>query len=189
MKIIQLNPTDQLVKRCVKNDRKAQVALYQKMSPKMLGVCRRYTKSLEDAEEVLGNGFIKVFKNIKDFRFKGSFEGWVRKIMVNEAINFIRYQKNMFVEFNDQFNNLGHEQLNENLDVQELFDMINELPMGYRTVFNLYAIEGYPHKQIAEMLGVTESTSKSQLRKARKLLQEKIIEQQIRNSHEGTSNR
>ena len=178
MKIINLDISQpQLIKRCKNNERKAQYALYQKMAPKMLGVCRRYTKSLEDAEEVLSNGFVKVFKKINLFQSKGSFEGWVRKIMVNESINFIRTKKNLFVEMGESWQEPGQEDYNLNHDTQEIFEIIDELPLGYRTVFNLYAIEGYPHKQIAEMLGVSESTSKSQLSKARRLLQEKITEQ------------
>ena len=143
----------------------------------MLLVCRRYTKSLEDAEEVLANGFIKIFKQMDQYQGKGPFEAWMRRIMVNESINFIRYQKNLFVEWTDQVASTHNEENLGDDGVQELLHLIDELPMGYRTVFNLYAIEGYPHKEIAEMLGISESTSKSQLNRARKSLQDRILEQ------------
>lgn len=139
-----------------------------------MGVSRRYTKSTEEAEEILSNGFIKVFKNIKQYESKGSFEGWVRKIIVNEAINYIRYKKNLFVETNQEWFEIGHEDLNQKNDAQEILSLIDALPIGYKTVFNLYAIEGYPHKEIAELLGISEGTSKSQLSKARNLLQQRI---------------
>ncbi len=139
-----------------------------------MAVCRRYVKTTEDAEEVLSNGFVKVFKNIKSFEGKGSFEGWIRKIMVNEALNYIRYQKNLFVETGDDWPEHAHDELDEQNDAKEVMDLIDQLPVGYKTVFNLYAIEGYPHKEIASMLGISEGTSKSQLSKARKLLQDRI---------------
>jgi len=140
----------------------------------MLGVSRRYTRSTEEAEEILSNGFIKVFKSIDQYEGKGSFEGWIRKIIVNEAINYIRYKKNLFVETDQDWYDYGHEELNEQNDAQEILSLIDELPIGYKTVFNLYAIEGYPHKEIAELLGVSEGTSKSQLSKARNMLQQRI---------------
>ncbi|MCT4623540.1 MAG: RNA polymerase sigma factor [Schleiferiaceae bacterium] len=175
MKILRLQPSEtQLITKCKKGDRKSQHELYQKMAKKMMGVSRRYTRSTEEAEEILSNGFIKVFKNIAQFEGKGSFEGWVRKIIVNEAINYIRYKKNLFVEAEDDWFEPSHEQLNEQNDAQEILAMIDQLPVGYKTVFNLYAIEGYPHKEISEMLGISEGTSKSQLSKARRLLQDRI---------------
>lgn len=180
MKVIRLKPTlDTLVVRCRKNDSKSQYAMYELMAPKMLGVCRRYVKSIEEAEEVLGNGFVKVFNKINDFKGEGSFEGWVRKIMVRESINYIRYQKNIFVETNPEWlPESGHNPINEDTAVDALMHLINDLPMGYKTVFNLYAIEGYAHKEIGDMLGISENTSKSQLSKARKYLQEKLGQQQ-----------
>ena len=175
MKILRLKPSEkQLIEKCKNGDRKSQFELYKKFANKMMGVSRRYTKSTEEAEEILSNGFIKVFKNIKQYESKGSFEGWVRKIIVNEAINYIRYKKNLFVETNQEWFEIGHEDLNQKNDAQEILSLIDALPIGYKTVFNLYAIEGYPHKEIAELLGISEGTSKSQLSKARNLLQQRI---------------
>jgi len=180
VKIIRLKPIEEkLIERCKKGERKSQLVLYNDFAPKMLGVCRRYTRSKEEAEEILSNGFIKVFKNINQYSGNGSFEGWIRKIMVNEAINYIRYKKNLFVETNNDWFEVSHRDLDEQTDVQEILSIIDELPVGYKTVFNLYAIEGYPHKEIAQLLGITEGTSKSQLSKARGLLQQRIAQQNI----------
>ena len=175
MKIIRLKPTEQqLIEKCKKGERKSQLGLYKFFAAKMMGACRRYTKSTEEAEEILSNGFIKVFKNINQYQGKGSFEGWIRKIMVNEAINYIRYKKNLFVETSNDWLEASHQDLTEQTDAQEILGIIDELPVGYKTVFNLYAIEGYPHKEIAQLLGISEGTSKSQLSKARGLLQQRI---------------
>lgn len=180
MKVIRLKPTlETLISRCRKNDSKAQYALYEMMAPKMLGVCRRYVKSIEGAEEVLSNGFVKVFTKIDTYRDEGSFEGWVRRIMVRESINYIRYQRNIFVEMEPEWiPELSHSPIHDDMASEALLQIIDGLPLGYRTVFNLYAIEGYAHKEIGEMLGITESTSKSQLSKARKFLQERIVQKQ-----------
>lgn len=176
VKVIRLKPTlETLIERCRKNDSKAQYALYEMLGPKMLGVCRRYVKSIEEAEEVLSNGFVKVFTKIDGFRDEGSFEGWVRRIMVRESINYIRYQRNIFVEMEPEWiPEMGHSPIQEGIAAEALMQLIETLPLGYRTVFNLHAIEGYPHKEIGEMLGINENTSKSQLSKARKFLQEQI---------------
>lgn len=180
MNVIRLKPTlETLIARCRKNDGKAQYALYTQMAPKMLAVCRRYVKSVEEAEEVLSNGFVKVFGKIESYRDEGSFEGWVRKIMVRESLNYIRYQRNIFVETEpDWIPEQGHSPIQEDIAAEALMQIIDELPLGYKTVFNLFAIEGYAHKEISNMLGISENTSKSQLSKARKLLQEKIVEKQ-----------
>ena len=176
MKIIQFyNNEKQLIKKAAKQSREAQKLLYEKHAPLMLSVCRRYIKDLQHAEEVMLNGFLKVFSNINRFSFNGSFEGWVRKIMVNESINFLKSQKNVFLvedeisDINNSWNNI-YEQIN----VEEIQELIDELPNGYRMVFVLYAIEGYKHTEIAKMLSITESTSKSQLFKARKSLQQSV---------------
>jgi RNA polymerase sigma-70 factor (ECF subfamily) len=144
----------------------------------MLAVCRRYTQSIEDAEEVLSNGFIKVFERIDQYRGEGALGGWIRQIMVREALNFVRYQKNLFVEADESRDlSLAHSAFKEQHEAEYLMRFIDQLPTGYQTVFNLYAIEGYGHKEIAEMLEISESTSKSQLRKARLQLQEKLEEE------------
>lgn len=180
MKVIRLKPTlDTLVKRCKKGESKAQYALYEMLAPKMLGVCRRYVKSIEEAEEVLSNGFVKVFTKIDTFKNEGSFEGWVRRIMVRESINYIRYQRNIFVEMEPEWiPEQGHSPIQDEIEAGALLEVIDELPVGYRTVFNLFAIEGYSHKEIGTMLSITENTSKSQLSKARKYLKERVNQQQ-----------
>jgi RNA polymerase sigma-70 factor (ECF subfamily) len=177
-KLFTLPTTEEkLVKQCRRGNAKAQQELYEKYAAGMLSVCRRYVRSLEDAEEVLSNAFIKVFNKIDQFEGSGSIGGWIRRIMVNESLNYIRYQKNLFVEMEEEnHTRFSHEDLSEHLDAAHLMAMIDELPLGYKTVFNLYAIEGYNHKEVGEMLGISENTSKSQLSKARRCLQQKLGE-------------
>lgn len=160
----------------MKNNRKAQAELFGRFSPKMLSVCRRYTNSKEEAEEVLSNGFVKVFRKLDQFQKAGSFEGWIRRIMVNEALNYLKIKRN-FMLVADEEEPEGTEAAPTDLEVEDLMRLIGLLPEGYKLVFNMYAIEGFKHKEIAESLGITESTSKSQLRKARLLLQ-KMLNQQ-----------
>lgn len=180
-KLIRLPSTDQkLVKQCRKGDSKAQRDLYEKYAPQMLSVCKRYVRSLEDAEEVLSNAFIKVFTKIDQYTGDGALGGWIRRIMVNEALNFIRYQKNLFVEIEEEnHGDVSHTSEADQIDADHLLTMIDELPTGYRTVFNLYGIEGYTHKEIGEMLGISENTSKSQLSKARKHLQQRLGQNEL----------
>lgn len=140
----------------------------------MLSVCRRYVKDIHHAEDLMITAFMKVFANLQRFEGKGSFEGWIRRIMVNECISFIRVQKKVgFLEdefyVEDTFNNIE-----SGLSVEDIQALIDDLPEGYRMIFNLYAIEGYKHREIAEMLGINEGTSKSQLSHARRILQEQI---------------
>lgn len=176
MKVISIfkNPI-QLVKYAAANDRKAQQALYKAYAPKMLAVCRGYISDIHHAEEVMMNGFLKVFSSMNDFENKGSFEGWIRKIMVREAISFLRVSKNTFnvSEFNESFDK-EIDEVNNKLNAEAIQYCIDLLPAGYKAVFLLYAIEGYKHGEIANMLGVSEGTSKSQLSKARKFLQEQL---------------
>ena len=174
MKVIPLYKNErQLIARAAKNNREAQQQLYKKFSGKMLSVCRMYTKDVQHAEEVMLNGFLKVFTHISDFKSDGSFEGWIRRIMIREAISFLRRQKKLeFQEeviLNESFNNIQSD-----IDVEHIQRLIDGLPEGYRVVFVMYAIEGYKHQEIAELLNITPGTSKSQLFKARKMLQEKI---------------
>lgn len=175
-KLIRLAASDKkLVKQCLKGDGRAQRDLYERFAPQMLSVCRRYVKNLEDAEEVLSNAFIKVFRKIDQYSGEGALGAWIRRIMINESLNFIRYQKNLFVEVEEEnHHSLSHQSMQDDMNADHLMAMIEELPLGYRTVFNLYAIEGYAHKEIGEMLGISENTSKSQLSKARRQLQEKL---------------
>lgn len=178
MRLIKLgNSEQQLIKKCLKGERKAQRALYDQYAGKMLGVCRRYVRSQYDAEEVLSNGFIKVFNKLEYYRNEGSFEGWIRKIMVREALNFLRSQKDFFDETEDaNLERLEPVAEQRELEAQDLMKLIDELPTGYRTVFNLFAIEGYSHQEIAYEMNISEGTSKSQLSKARKMLQERMTE-------------
>ena len=141
----------------------------------MLSVCRQYIKDLHFAEDVMINGFIKVFKNLESFQSKGSFEGWIRTIMVRESISFLR--KRQFVVYDDEALETNHGESFKGeglLDVEYVQHLIDALPEGYKAVFLLYAMEGYAHQEIAEMLGISEGTSKSQLFKARKMLQENL---------------
>lgn len=145
-------------------------------APKMLSVCRYYIKDSESAEEIMLDGFFKVFTNLDQFQFKGSFEGWVRKIMVREAISFIRKQKQ--VEFVSDYKNVTNVNLDfeTSFETEQLQNFIDNLPEGYKMVFVMSAIEGYKHAEIAKMLQISEGTSKSQLFKARQMLQTQIKE-------------
>lgn len=167
---------EQLVRGCQKEDPRAQRRVYEKYSSKMLGVCYRYVQDDFEAEEIMVEGFVKVFDRINQFKLEGSFEGWIRRIMVNEALMYLRSKKRMGWEvgYDDVLYEPNPQPFSSNLEVADLMALIEKLPTGYRTVFNLYAIEGYSHDEIAKTLGITESTSKSQLHRARGLLQEMI---------------
>tara|TARA_R110000868_G_scaffold48950_1_gene158298 strand:+ start:176 stop:754 length:579 start_codon:yes stop_codon:yes gene_type:complete len=178
LKVIPLNNNEKtLIKKAQKNNREAQHVLFELHAPKMLSVCRFYIKDLQQAEEAMLNGFFKVFSNIKSFKNEGSFEGWIRRIMVRESISFLRQQKKIGFSIEDTFVKEEFENnINTNIEVAEIQQLIDALPEGYRMVFVLYAIEGYKHQEISEMLNVSLGTSKSQLFKARKMLQEKLKE-------------
>lgn len=176
MKVIPLFKNEtQLIARVVKNHRGSQQHLYTKYSPKMLSVCRMYIKDLHHAEEAMLNGFFKVFSNLASFKNEGSFEGWVRRIMIRESISYLRtkrslvFQENGLENFAESSNNIQ-----SGMEVEEIQSLIDTLPEGYRVVFVMYAVEGYKHHEIADILGITEGTSKSQLFKARKMLQERL---------------
>lgn len=185
MKVINLHQEEnEIIRLAVQNNRHAQHQIYTKFSPKMLSVCRQYIKDIHQAEDVMITAFMKVFANLKNFEFKGSFEGWIRRIMVNECISFLRVQKKVkFTEdetyFEERFNDIESK-----FSVEDIQFLIDNLPDGYRMVFNLYAIEGYKHQEIAQMLGITEGTSKSQLSHARKMLQANI--KKLKNYSNGT---
>jgi RNA polymerase sigma factor (sigma-70 family) len=153
--------------------------IYNLYAEKMLFLCYRYLNDLMDAEEVLHNGFMKVFDNLEKFeeRHEKGFEFWVKKIMINESLMFLRKRINFKLISIDNVieNELGEVEFTDKMETEAYLNVINELPVGYKTIFNLYAIEGYTHIEIAELLGISESTSRSQLTKARKLLQQKII--------------
>ena len=168
---------EELIEGCRQNKARAQKALFDKYSSKMLGVVLRYIKDRDESEEVMIGSFMKVFDKIDQFKSEGSFEGWIRRIMVNESLMYLRKNKNMYLEVDlekaDREPNYG--QLSDHLEEEDLLRMVQELPMGYRTVFNMYAIEGFSHAEIAEQLGINVSTSKSQLSRARALLQKQLI--------------
>lgn len=176
MKVISFYSNEkQLIKRAAKGNQIAQKTIYERFSPKMLSVCRQYIKDLHFAEDVMVNGFVKVFKNLGSFEHRGSFEGWIRRIMIRESITHLR--KSQFVVYDDEVvdsNAKIEETIFESFKTEYIQTLIDNLPEGYKMVFVLYAVEGYKHHEIAEMLSISEGTSKSQLYKARKLLQSKL---------------
>ena len=163
----------QLVNACLKNDRASQKQLYQQYAEVMLGVCYRYTKSVVDAEDVLQEGFIRVFKNLHQYKFQGELGAWIRRIMVTTALNFLkrnaRYQSDLAFDKIEM-----HPVTDENPEIQlntkELASLIQQLPTGYQTIFNLHAVEGYSHVEIGSLLGITDGTSRSQYARARALM-------------------
>ncbi len=178
-----------LIRACQQKDAAAQREVYNRYSRRMLGVCARYIKNPMEAEDVLIHGFLKIFEKVDQYQFAGSFEGWIRRIMVNEALQQVRRNKTVFleVELEDVYNDAAVMHIDShNFETEDLLAMVQQLPDGYRTVFNLYAIEGYSHKEIAEQLGISESTSKSQLSRARALLQEYLrrVEKKMINVNE-----
>jgi len=168
---------EDLVKRCKAGERKAQELLYKQFASKMLGVCMRYGTDKMEAEDMLQNGFIRVFQKINDYREEGSFEGWVRRIMVYSSIEYYRKHHKMMqmvdMEFSDNEPSVNPAVL-ASMDAKDLLALIQQLSPGYRMVFNLYAIEGYSHKEIAGIMGISEGASKSQLSRARSILKKKI---------------
>jgi len=169
-----------LIDACIKGDRSAQKNLYDLFSKRMYVVCLRYTKSQQEAEDVMQDAFIKVFKNLKSYRGDSRFDYWIKRIVINTALNSQRKKLYMYpmVDINEVNSNVDHNKALSDFSFEELLKMIRELPVGCQTVFNLFAIEGYSHKEIADMLEVSEGTSKSQFARARKLLQEKIAEEE-----------
>lgn len=168
---------DTLWNACLAGNRKAQFQLYQTLSGRMFSVCLRYAQNESEAEEILQAGFIKVFTKGQLFDNKGSLEGWIRKIMVNTAIELHRNKSRHYFEPLTQDYPMADSRSgsDENLRYKDLLAMITALPLGYRTVFNLYVIEGYSHKEISAMLSISEGNSKSQLSRARQWLKEKLM--------------
>lgn len=164
----------ELVEGCIKEDRICQRFLWDKYAPKLLSVGIRYCKSREDAEDVLMESFVKIFDKIGEFRFQSSLETWMRRVVVNMSINKLRAAKIMDTIDNEHMDIPFSDNAFEKLNAKELLGLLEKLPLGYRTVFNLFAIEGYSHKEIGEELGIDEGTSRSQLAKARKALQELV---------------
>lgn len=185
LKIIPLHKNySKLIAKASKDDRRAQHQLFEMFSPKMLGVCRQYLKNNDLAEEVMLSGFLKMFTHLKDFKNEGSFEGWIRRIMVNESISQLRKDKKLNFISETVPITIGIENTTQHstyieteLETSEIQKMIDSLPDGYKTVFVLYAVEGHKHSEIAELLQISESTSKTQLFKARKMLQNMVKQQ------------
>ena len=166
------------IEGCKRQDSRAQEQLYNQYSGKMYALCCRYIPSRMEAEDVLVTAFTKLFERIDQFKGEGSFEGWIRRIVVNESLTYLRRNKNMYLETEIETADKHPDfaQLDNHLEAEDLLRLVGDLPTGYRMVFNLYAIDGYSHKEIAEQLGISENTSKSQLSRARALLQKRLIE-------------
>jgi RNA polymerase sigma-70 factor, ECF subfamily len=175
MKIIHLHQEEtEIIKLAVDNNRQAQQQIYSRFSSKMLSVCRQYIKDIQLAEDVMITAFMKVFTNLNKFEHKGSFEGWIRRIMVNECISYLRVQKKVKFTEDEIYIEESFNATDNQFSIDQIQFLIDALPDGYKMVFNLYAIEGYKHNEIAKMLGINEGTSKSQLSHARKMLQTQI---------------
>ncbi len=171
-----------ILKGCLKNDAAAQKELYNKYSPKMLAVCYRFAHTREDAEDMLQEGFIKVFLQIRSFENRGAFEGWIRKIIVHTCINILKKNKR-FNENVDIIHASGAQVREDSIpsiiQAKQVVECIRLLPIGYRTVLNLYAIEGYSHREISKMLEIEESTSRSQYTRAKAMLEEILVRKRI----------
>lgn len=168
-----------LIKGCIEGDRRMQEELYRRFSPKMYAVCLRYANNTNDAQDLLQEGFIKVYRNLHRFRAEGSFEGWIRRVFVNTSIEHFRKKSAQLSSVSER-----EESTIEDTDItaldslaeKDIISIVQELSPGYRTVFNLYVVEGYAHKEIGEMLGISEGTSKSQLARAKSILQKKVAQ-------------
>lgn len=194
--IVAKDDLNAIINGCIRNDRRSQQSVYQLLYGKMMAVCLRYTHNPDEAKDILQDGFIKVFKNIEKFNFDGSFEGWVRRIMVNTAIDYFRRSKALVLLQSDarpiesyegtvadevEENQPAYEELN--LEVGDVVNAMQQLSPAYRTVFNLYVFEDYSHKDIADTLGISIGTSKSNLAKARANLK-KILQKEVTANHE-----
>ncbi len=188
MKLISLHKNySSLIKKAERGNRKAQHELFELFAPKMLSVCRQYVKNIDQAEEVMLTGFLKVFTHLSSFSYQGSFEGWIRRIMVNESISYLRKKRKLEFDNHAQIENSSEHvsYIETQFEEEEIQKLIDTLPAGYKTVFMMYVVEGYKHSEIAELLKISENTSKSQLFKARKMLQKMINKQN--NTHYGTA--
>jgi RNA polymerase sigma factor (sigma-70 family) len=166
-----------LIKGCLSGDRRIQEKLYQRFSPKMYGICLRYANNHYDAKDILQDGFVKVFRNLEKFRGEGSFEGWMRRVFVNTAIE--HYRKKIYINSisETEENTIEDKSVSalDQLAEKDIIELVQKLSPGYRTVFNMYVIEGYSHKEIGDILGINEGTSKSQLARAKSILQKMVI--------------
>ena len=163
-----------IISKCKSNDRRAQNELFARYAPTMLSICKRYLTDHSRAEDALIKGFKKVFDHLKNYSGEGSFEGWIKRIMVNECLMIIRKDKKHQHLISIESKSYGSVAINDRLEYEDILKLLEGLPQGYRTIFNLYAIEGYKHREIAELLGISINTSKSQLILARKKLRAMI---------------
>ena len=165
-----------LLRGCIEGNRRMQEELYRRFSPRMFAVCLRYAGNSEEAEDILQEGFIKIFKKLDSFRSEGSFEGWVRRIFVNTAIEHFRRKRYLMPVTEKEENTIEGKYISvlDELAEKDILALVQELSPGYRTVFNMYVVEGYTHKEIADMLGISEGTSKSQLSRAKVILQDMV---------------
>ena len=172
----QMSSETDLIEGCIRGDRKMQFELYERFSPKMYGVCLRYAANAEEAEDILQEGFIKVFKKISSYRGDGSFEGWIRRIFVNTAIEHFRKKSYLQPITEQEESSIEGKYVSvlDSLAEKDIIKLIQQLSPGYRTVFNMYVVEGYTHKQIADILKISEGTSKSQLSRAKLILQDLV---------------
>jgi RNA polymerase sigma factor (sigma-70 family) len=176
-------PEIDLISGCIEGNRRMQEELYRRFSPRMYAVCLRYAINSEEAEDILQEGFIKIFKKLGTYRGDGSFEGWIRRIFVNTAIEHFRRRKYLQPVTEKEENTIEGKYLSvlDDLAEKDILELVRQLSPGYRTVFNMYVVEGYTHKEIGDMLGISEGTSKSQLSRAKVILQDmvrKFMEQQ-----------
>jgi RNA polymerase sigma-70 factor (ECF subfamily) len=169
----------EIINACLSGDHRAPEKLYGMLAPRMYGVCLRYAKDSHEAEDILQEGFVTVFSRLRDFRHEGSFEGWVRRIMINHSLDNFRRKKQMI--YVDELKKLdsatGEEEAISHIPVEELVKIIQELSPTYRMVFNLYVMEGYSHAEISKELGISEGASKSDLSRAREILRNKLRHQ------------
>lgn len=178
----------ELIEGCKRQDREAQKLLYNQYASKFYALCCRYIKDKMEAEDVLITAFTKILNRIDQYTGGGNFEGWMRKVVVNDALSYLRKNKNMYLETDIAAADYepDYEKLEDQLEAEDLLKMIESLPSGYRIVFNLYAIEGYSHKEIGDQLGISENTSKSQLSRARAALQKCLLETEQKLVHKIT---
>jgi RNA polymerase sigma-70 factor (ECF subfamily) len=189
LRIIPFFTTEaQLIAALKRGESRAHKLVYERFSGKMLSVCTRYCTNRDDAEEVMLDGFMRVFEKISQFREDGSFEGWVRRVMVTESLMFLRKNKQLRQEvaLDDTLIEPDYDWADATLNENDLLRLIGQLPEGYRSIFNLYAIEGYSHTEIADLLGISEGTSKSQLSRARALLQSSLKKLEQQQNYERT---
>ena len=165
----------ELIKACIKNDSKAQRLLYEKYDARFFAVCKRYFTDVQQAEDALVKGFLKIFQNLINYSFEGSFEGWMRRIMINECLMELRKNKIFHLNVDDYSTTISsNQEASQQIEEYDVMKLLNYLPDGCRLVFTLFVIEGYKHKEIAENLGITEGTSKSQLNLAKTKLKEML---------------